>query len=66
VGANNGLALGLIAQESVDLGDAGDLLVCASLHGRWRCLRSVESNDGESVVGGVENQVLAHDLKAPC
>ena len=44
VGADNGLALGLITEEAVDLGDG-----------------SVEGNDGEAVVSGVEDQVLTHD-----
>ena len=41
------LALGLILDETVDLGDG-----------------SVESNNGETMVGGVQDQVLAHDRKA--
>jgi len=36
--------LGLILEESVDLGDG-----------------SVEGNNGEAMVSGVQNQVLAHD-----
>ncbi|QBM85749.1 hypothetical protein METSCH_A03740 [Metschnikowia aff. pulcherrima] len=44
VGTNDGLALGLVVQELVDLGH-----------------RSVVSNDGEALVGGVQDQVLAHD-----
>lgn len=42
--ANNALALGLVVQEAVNLGDG-----------------TVEGDDGEAVVGGVEDQVLAHD-----
>lgn len=45
--ANNALALGLVLEEAVDLGDG-----------------AVEGNDGVAVVGGVEDQVLAHDRKA--
>jgi hypothetical protein len=45
--ANNGLALGLVLKELVDLGDG-----------------AVEGNDGVAVVGGVEDEVLAHDRKA--
>lgn len=45
--ANNGLALGLVLKELVDLGNG-----------------AVEGNDGVAVVGGVEDEVLAHDGKA--
>ena len=44
---HNALSLGLIFEETIDLGD------CA-----------VEGHDGEAVVGGVEDQVLAHDREA--
>jgi len=42
--ADDGLALGLVLEEGIDLGDG-----------------TVEGNDSEAVVGGVEDQVLAHD-----
>lgn len=43
VSANNGLALGLVLKEAVNLGDG-----------------TVVGDDGEAMVGSVENQVLAH------
>ena len=45
--AHDGLALGLVGNEAVDLGDC-----------------TVESADGEAVVGHVQDQVLAHDGQA--
>ena len=45
--ADDGLALGLVVQEAVDLADG-----------------AVEGDDGEAVVGHVEDQVLAHDGQA--
>ena len=45
VSSNDGLALGLVVKEAVDLGDG-----------------TVVGNNGEAMVGSVENQVLAHWL----
>lgn len=44
MGTDDGLALGLVGQEVVDLGGG-----------------SVETTDGEAVVGDVQDQVLTHD-----
>lgn len=44
VSADNRLALGLVLEETVDLGDG-----------------TVEGNNSEAVVSGVEDQVLTHD-----